>query len=95
MGFFDDIGNFMKSAESDILRNKYRVRTPSDAVSAADRIIYGRESESVKASNLRPLVAWLNRLAGQGDSEAEDALRDIQRVHRDFLNEHDIDIEIW
>ncbi len=94
MGFLDDIGNFMKSQEESILRNKYRVRTPSDAVYAADRIIYGRESEGIKVSNLRPLIAWLNRLAGQGEDEAEEALRDIQRVHRNFLNEHDIDVEL-
>ena len=36
MGFFDDVGNFMKSKESEILRTKYGVRTPGDAVGALD-----------------------------------------------------------
>ncbi len=94
MGFLDDVGNFMKSAENEILRSKYGVRTPSDAVSAADRIIYGRDSDTAKVQKLRPLIAWLNSLAGRGNDEAEDALRDINRTHHSFLSDNDIDIDI-
>ena len=94
MGFFDDVGNFMKSKENEILRTKYGVRTPGDAVGAADKIMYGGGSDSSKAQNMRPLVAWLVRLAESGNDEAEDALRSIRRTHRSFLEENDIDAEI-
>ena len=93
MGFLDDIGSFMKAGENGILRAKYRVRTPSDAVGAADRIIYGRCSDSSKAADMRPLVAWLVRLAESGNDEAEDALRSIRSLHRKFLEENDIESE--
>lgn len=94
MGFLDDVGNFMKSAENEILRSKYGVRTPLDAVRAADKIIYGRDSDSAKVQKLRPLIAWLNGLAGRGNDEAQDALRDIDRTHHSFIRDNDIDIDI-
>ncbi len=94
MGFLDDIGNFMKVGENGILRAKYRVRTPADAVVAADRIMYSRCSESSKAADMRPLVAWLVRLAVSGNDEAEDALRSIRSLHRKFLEENDIESKI-
>ena len=94
MGFFDDIGNFMKSAENEILRSKYGVRSPEDAVLSADRIIYGRESDSAKTAKLRPLIAWLNKLAASGNDEAQDALRNINSTHHSFLMENDIEVEL-
>lgn len=94
MGLFDDIGSFMKAGENGILRAKYRVRTPADAVVAADRIIYGRCSDSSKAADMRPLVAWLVRLAVSGNNEAEDALISIRSLHRKFLDENDIESKI-
>ena len=94
MGLIDDIGNFMKSKESELLRSRYGIRTPGDAVGAADNIMYGGGSDSAKASKIRPLIAWLVRLAGSGNDEAEDALRDINRTHRRFLEDNDIDTEI-
>ena len=94
MGLIDDIGNFMKTKENEILRTKYGVRTPSDAVGAVDKIMYGRDSESAKASKIRPLIAWLAGLSRSGNDEAEEALRSINMTHRSFLEDNDIDTEI-
>ncbi|MBQ2616179.1 MAG: hypothetical protein IJG51_08190 [Synergistaceae bacterium] len=94
MGLIDDIGNFMKTKESEILRTKYGVRTPSDAIGAADKIMYGRDSDSAKASKIRPLIAWLVGLSRSGNDEAEDALRSIDGTHHRFLVDNDIDTEI-
>ena len=92
MGFFDAVGDFMKSQEKNILQSKYGIKRPYDAVNAVDRILRSGRDDDEKASLVRPVIAWLRKAALSGDYQAESALDDIRSSHRSFMEYNEIDI---
>lgn len=82
MGFFSDMfDSFQKQG----LEMKYGIKRPGDALHVVQRIMDSYRDDEDKASNVRPIIAWLNKLDFSGRSDATEVLRQIRNQYGDEL----------